>query len=205
MAGGLSMARLGWRPVNGFRGGRRAWPGAGALLAAVALAAVTALTGCSTTGDTMDAREQLAQRPSFEQAEQGYLALLADLKRIVDEKAPGLDWPSDQPAQRSRGGCSAPFDRVEGAENANYSIGRGAHGAVGDAVWQQTVDALLVPLTAQGFTEVTVLQDQPGAHEISVGDPDTGARVVFGTKVGTVLSLYGACFLHEGSPAGSTT
>ena len=40
---------------------------------------------------------------------------------------------------------------------------------------------------------------EPGAHEISVGDPRTGARVVFGTKVGTILTRYGGCFLQAGA------
>lgn len=145
----------------------------------------------------MDAQEQLAARPSFEQAERGYLDLLTDLKRVIDEQVPGLEWQADAPSERSRSGCSEPFDRVEGAKNANYSIGRGAEGAVTDAQWQPTVDALLVPLKAQGFTDLTVLQDEPGAHEVSVADPSTGARVVFGTKAGTILTLYGGCFLLE--------
>ncbi|MGG5259069.1 LppA family lipoprotein [Phycicoccus avicenniae] len=162
------------------------------------LTALTVLTGCSTMpGAAPDPREQLAQRPTFEAAERGYLDLLAELKRILDERVPGLEWQSEGPAERSRGGCGEPFDRVDGAENANYSVGRGAMGAVPDAQWQPTVDALRVPLGEQGFTQVTVLQDEPGAHEVSIGDPHTGARVVFGTKVGTILTLYGACFLRE--------
>lgn len=142
-----------------------------------------------------DPQAQLAQRPTFEEAEKGYLTLLADLKRIVDEQQPGLEWQESEPTLRDRGGCAAPFDRVEDAKRGVYGIGRGAKGAVEDGTWQPTVDAMLVPLRAAGFTEVTVLQDQPGAHEVSVGDPSTGARVVFGTKTGTILTLYGACAL----------
>lgn len=144
----------------------------------------------------MDPREQLAQRPTFEEAEKRYLALLADLRDIVDAQQPGLRWNEAEPVRSDRGGCGAPFDRVDGAKNGNYTFD-GAEGAVEDANWTKAVDAMKAPLAAQGFTEVTVLQDEPGAHEISVGDPATGARVVFGTKAGTILTLYGACFLLE--------
>ena len=85
---------------------------------------------------------------------------------------------------------------VEGAKNANYSVGRGATRAVPTPVAADRRRPAR-PLTAKGFTEVTVLQDEPGAHEVSVADPGTGARVVFGTKTGTILSLYGGCFLLE--------
>lgn len=144
----------------------------------------------------MDPREQLAQRPSFEEAEKGYLALLTDLRSIVDEQQPGLRWNEAEPVRSDRGGCGQPFDRVDGAKNGNYTFD-GAEGAVEDANWQRTLDAMKAPLAAQGFTELQVLQDEPGAHEVSVGDPATGARVVFGTKTGTILTLYGGCFLLE--------
>lgn len=164
---------------------------------AAVLVALVAVGGCSIAGGGGDPREQLAQRPSFEEAEQGYLALLSDLKGVIDERSPDLQWQADGPGERSMGGCGSPFDRVKGAKNANYSLGRGAKGAVSDEQWDPTVQALMDPLKARGFTQVTVLQDQPGAHEIAVGDPATGARVTFGTKKGTILTLYGACFLQE--------
>ncbi|XKG26146.1 LppA family lipoprotein [Phycicoccus jejuensis] len=181
--------------MGGHRGGRGAWRRGATVLAAVALAATAGCSSTTSTGGSMDPREQLAQRPTFEEAEKGYLALLVELRDTIDAQAPGLEWQADAPSQRSRSVCSAPFDSVEGAENANYSIGRGAKGVVPDERWQATVDAMLVPLREQGFSEVTVLQDEPGAHQVSAGDPATGARVEFGTKAGTVLTLYGACFL----------
>lgn len=147
----------------------------------------------------MDARAQLEQRPTFEEAEAGYLALLRELRRVLDERAPGLRWLEPEPSRSDLGGCGAPFDRVDGAASGIYTAGDAAEGAVEDARWQATLDALLVPLRDRGFDQVTVLQDEPGAHEVSVGDPRTGARVVVGTKVGTVLTLYGGCFLEAGA------
>lgn len=145
----------------------------------------------------MDAREQLTDRPSFEVAERGYLATLDEVRTAVDAAAPGLQWRDGVASRTDRGVCGAPFDRVDGAKTGIYTSGD-AVGAIADERWPQVVAAVTDLLGARGFGEVTVLQDEPGAHEISVGDPATGARVVLGTNANTILTLYGGCFLVEG-------
>ncbi len=144
----------------------------------------------------MDARDQLSTRPSFEAAERDYLALLGDVRATVDAASPGLQWRDDTASRSDRGVCGAPFDRVEGAKTGIYTSGD-AVGAIPDERWPEVVASVTDVLRDRGFGEVTVLQDEPGSHEISVGDPATGARVVLGTNVNTILTLYGACFLVE--------
>lgn len=144
----------------------------------------------------MDAQEQLTSRPSFEAAERDYLDTLDEVRATVGAAVPDLQWRAEAASRSDRGVCAAPFDRVDGAKTGIYSSGD-AVGAIPDQRWPEVLASVTALLRDRGFGEVTVLQDEPGAHEVSVGDPATGARVVLGTNVNTILTLYGGCFLVE--------
>ncbi len=66
----------------------------------------------------MDPREQLAQRPTFEEAEKGYLALLADLRDIVDAQQPGLRWNEAEPVRSTAAAVVPPSTASTGRRTA---------------------------------------------------------------------------------------
>ncbi|MGL5862559.1 MAG: LppA family lipoprotein [Phycicoccus sp.] len=72
-----------------------------------------------------------------------------------------------------------------------------ATGSIDDATWPGVFDTIRAIVAEDGFTELTVLQDKPGHHVISIRDPRTDATIQLGTKIGTTLSISGACFLPE--------
>ncbi|MGL4743020.1 MAG: LppA family lipoprotein [Dermatophilaceae bacterium] len=93
---------------------------------------------------------------------------------------------------RRVGGCGAPFHLLDGVASGIYKAGgRGATGSIDDATWPGVFDTIRALVAEDGFTELTVLQDKPGHHVISIRDPRTDATIQLGTKIGTTLSIYG--------------
>ncbi|MGL4744180.1 MAG: LppA family lipoprotein, partial [Dermatophilaceae bacterium] len=159
----------------------------------------------TTSGDPMDARKELMTRPSFEHAEQQYLDLLTRVRAAIDTRAPGLDWAEPQPSRAERGGCGRPFHLLNGVYSGIYKAGgRGARNPIDDATWPELQAAIQAIVADQGFTQLTVIQDVPGHHEIAVKDPDTGAVVQLGTQLATTLTLYGGCFLPDAARSPDT-
>ncbi|MGL4176555.1 MAG: LppA family lipoprotein, partial [Dermatophilaceae bacterium] len=158
----------------------------------------TGLPPTTDTGATMKARAELMSRPSFEQAEKTYLNLLTRVRAVIDQRAPHLQWAQPAPSRADLGTCGAPFEMILDAETGIYDAGgRGATGAIDDATWPGLLDAIRAVAKEDGFTRLVVIRDSPGAHNIELGDPRTGARITIGTEVGTSLALYGACFLPD--------
>ncbi|MGL4175571.1 MAG: LppA family lipoprotein [Dermatophilaceae bacterium] len=173
-------------------------------LVVVLAVVVLALTsgGCVTRTDdpegNVDTRNELMTRPSFEQAEAEYLDLLARVRAVIDQRAPQLEWVEPEPSRAERGGCGRPFHLLYDAESGIYRAGgEYATGAIDDTTWPGLLDAVLDLLATEGFTRPILLQEKPGDHEVSIRDPSADARIQLGTKVGTTLTLYGACHLPE--------
>ncbi|MGL4176788.1 MAG: LppA family lipoprotein [Dermatophilaceae bacterium] len=174
------------------------WPVAVLLTVALLLTSGGCVTRTDDPRGNVDARKELMSRPSFEQAEAEYLDLLSRVRAVVDERAPNLEWVEPEPSRADLGTCGRPFHLLYDAEKGIYRAGGdGARGAIDDTTWPGVLDAIRAVLAENGFTEVTVLRDTPGDHEIAIGDPSTGARVQLGTATNTTLSLYGACFLPD--------
>jgi hypothetical protein len=171
--------------------------------AAVAAVVLTlTLTGCAQPKEPVDPRQQLMNRPSYEQAETTYLALLDRLRTEITTLAPTLTWRQPEPTAE-RSGCYPPFDRLDGAESGIYGAGV-ADGNIDDTTWPKVVAAIEAILREEGFTQTVVLQDQPGEHNVSINNPTTEARVRLGTRANTTLTLYGACYLTEAARAVSS-
>ncbi|MGL4177389.1 MAG: LppA family lipoprotein [Dermatophilaceae bacterium] len=75
--------------------------------------------------------------------------------------------------------------------------GEYADGAIDDATWRGLLAAIQDVVREDGFTQLIVLQDKPGAHVVAIGDPRTNATIELGTELATTLTLRGACFLPE--------
>ena len=171
--------------------------------AALGLAAALTLAACTHTGEgtSMTPQEQLRDRPSFEVAEQQYLAMLGDMRTALSAQVSTLTWLTDAPSRDGLAGCKKPFDTVTGAQSAIFTSGS-ARGAIPDAQWPAALSAVTEIASSHGFARVVTVVDEPGNHVVSIYD-DAAAEVSFGTQANTVLDVYGACFLTQGSDPGS--
>lgn len=178
----------------------------GATLALAVVAVVLALLpGCTrgsgeagatrTTGDTMDARQQLDSRRSEAEAKADNLALLAEVREALSRVNPALRWRTPEPAVDSGSLCKKPFDAVDGAGTLNLTSG-GAFGTIPDADWPRAWAAVKEVAAKRGYGDEHVLKDEPGGHQASVYDED-GSELSVGTDVNTVATIYGACYLTK--------
>ena len=150
----------------------------------------------------MTPEEQLRTRPSFAAAQDGYLSMLADMRRTLSDELPALVWRTEAPQREDTALCKEPFTKVAGATSAIYSSGH-ATGAVPDADWPKALSAVEEIAKNNGFTRVVTVVDRPGKHVVSIYD-DYAAEVMFSTEVNTVLGVFGACFLTDGSTGTGT-
>ncbi|GAB3270732.1 LppA family lipoprotein [Kineosporia babensis] len=167
--------------------------------ALVMLVLTGALAGCggSVLGTSLDeAREELQARPSFEQAEKDYRALLKEVQDAVSELAPNVRWNSDEITQIGLSFCSRPYADVKGAESAIYTAGNGGVGAPSDEVWPEVKAKVSAIAEQYGFTVGGSLKDEPGNAMLVLRD-STGASLKLGFVENTTLSVYGSCALHE--------
>ena len=153
-----------------------------------------------TGGENMDPREQLAGRPSFEQAEQEYVALLKEAVAAARRVAPSVEWDKQDPAPLGGvSGCRAPFSDVEGAFSNVY--GAGGMGGISDKDWGAAADAVAEVAQRYGFDTRTTVVDRPGEHVEAYGGP-YGDDLQFSSVNQTFFQLNGGCFVKSGGAGG---
>jgi hypothetical protein len=141
----------------------------------------------------MDPLQQLRARPTFEQAEHDYLALLDQIRAAVSAAVPSLIWQSPKAIRFGQAMCAAPYTDIPGTNNADYDGGY-TKGNIPDDVWP-TLSRTVIDLAAQhGFTHVIPLVDKPGRHTLVIWD-DHDAHLELGTLAAATLTLFGGCFL----------
>ena len=151
-----------------------------------------------TGGENMDPREQLAGRPSFEQAEQEYVALLKEAVAAARRVAPSVEWDKQDPAPLGGvSGCRAPFSDVEGAFSSGYVTG--GIGSIPDEDWDAAADAVAEVARRYGFDTRTTVVDEPGEHLEAYGGPYGDDLQVQSSKQ-TIFQLNGGCFLKASGP-----
>lgn len=158
------------------------------------------LTACGNgapLNSTSQAAETLAQRPTFEAAEQDYLNLLRESRAAIASTSPQVTF-SGEPVRANETLCKAPFDQVEGRRSGLYRIEGEGQGAITDAQWPTALAAVAAVATKHGFGAPQAIKDEPGDHVVAFYGP-YDEELSFGTKVNTILGLYGACFLLAAS------
>ena len=152
----------------------------------------------------MTPEEQLRARPTFEQAEREYLAMLQEMRTALSAVVPALRWRRDTPRQSDRAACRPPFTDVRGADAGTYDSGD-AFGAIPDADWLRARQAVTDIAARHGFTTLNELTAKPGNHVIDVIG-SWGQTVQLGTAENTTLVVLGPCLLHEdGHPTATGT
>lgn len=186
---------------------RRASPAALAVLVALLLV----LAGCGGSGggsggsggsddqggtDVDTSREQLAERPSYEQAERSYEELLPRVVAALARVAPDVAWETSPPVKGTTTACRGDLSDVEGARRSDY--GTGGAGAIPDDDWSRAVTAVREVVEPEGFEKYAVVADEPGQHNVSFYGPH-GAELVLNGRRSTTVTMYGGCFLLESS------
>lgn len=171
----------------------------------VLVLALVLMSGCGTGrsgktgGEDMDPREQLAGRPSFEQAEREYVAFLKEAVAAARRVAPSVEWDDGDPMSDGVSGCRAPFSDVEGAFSSGYITG--GIGAIPDEDWQAAADAVAEVARRYGFNSRATVVDEPGDHVEAYGGP-YGDDLQFQSSKQTIFQLNGGCFVKSGGAGG---
>ena len=145
--------------------------------------------GMTTTRDA-DPETTLRGRPSFEEAQLQYRAAVRNWANQLALLRPGLTW---QVKEDSWGGCTGEYANTPGIHVYLYVV---FDGPIPDTSWPQAVDVLKRGAAALGATDMTVLIDKPGDHDVTFGGPD-GNAFEFGTKAAAVLSATSDCRLRQ--------
>ncbi|GAB6903648.1 LppA family lipoprotein [Kineosporia succinea] len=135
----------------------------------------------------------LRARPSFDEGARTYLALLGEIRGILEEEVPDLEWVAEVKAG-GRSYCGDPAAGIE-ADSATFQ-GGSAKGGIGQEDWARAKPKIVDVAAQYGFTTVNSLVDEPGNVSLAILDDD-GASVEVGSKVNTIVMLYGACMLLE--------
>lgn len=137
-------------------------------------------------------RDELAARPSYEQAERSYEELLPRVVAALARVAPDVAWETAPPVKGTTTQCRGELADVEGARRSDY--GTGGAGAIPDDDWARAVTAVREVVEPEGFEEYAVIADEPGRHDVSFYGPH-GAELVLNGRRSTVVTMYGGCFL----------
>ncbi len=150
----------------------------------------------------MTPEEQLRARPSFEQLEREYLAMLDEMRAALSGVVPALRWRTPRSSVRGGSLCREPFTTVDGAAIGDYDSGS-ALGNVPDADWPRAVQVVAGIAARHGLTQLTPLTDRPGDHVVNISGP-WGQSLEFGTAVDTTLAVFGPCLLHASARPGAS-
>jgi hypothetical protein len=160
------------------------------------------VSGCSVVGSGSSPEEELRSRPSYEQAGREYLVMLEAMRAEISAAVPSLRWKTEKSYEdETRAGCAEPYAGLNGTTGF-FDTGD-ATGAVPDADWPAVVEIVTRIGAEHGFTQIVTLVDQPGHHVVNLYD-GYESRIRMGTKVGTTLAVFGACFLEESVRASSS-
>ena len=182
--------------------------GALAVLALV-VAGALAWYGGIVPGGRMNPEERLAARPTFEQVTTEYTAMLDEMRRALTAVTPSLAWRTPAAARDGGSFCSPPYTKIAGAESAVFDSGDADRG-IPDADWPAAVRAVDEIARRYGFRDPAAITPPAGTD----GGPAkkrtnwTGPydeSLEFGSYLGTILSVYGSCYLdaahHPGPDA----
>jgi hypothetical protein len=177
--------------------------GIGACVAAVALLA----TGCQmentakpsesassvASHSAADALAQLKALPSLEDTKTQVQNAMTEITTAAAGVVPEIQWLSIH--GEDTGNCESPYEQTDGKRLfLPDSVAEGAR--ISEPQWTTILAAATASATKIGATEVQVMKDQPGNHDVWFSGP-TGISIKVAYHGNLVVSGYTGCRLPQ--------
>lgn len=170
----------------------------GLLCAAVAAIALAA-GGCHVSqpyaptppNDAAKALQVLKSLPSFEDTQTQVQAAMNEITAAASKVIPSITW--ETPHEGSGDNCERPYEQTDGKR---YFLpdSVAANVAVSEQQWAVIQEAAKQAAAKIGATEMQVMQNNPGNHDVGFYGP-TGIFIKVGYRGNLVVSGYTGCRL----------
>lgn len=169
----------------------------GGLFAALAITALTA--GChvpqpyepTPPSVAAEALEVLRSLPSFEDTQAQVRAAMKEITAAASQLIPSVVW--EHPHEGSGDTCEQPYEQSGGRSYfLPHEVAQNL--SVSEPVWAKIEASAKVAAAKLDATEVQVMQDQPGNHDVGFYGP-TGIFIKVGYRGNLVVSGYTGCRL----------
>ncbi len=144
-------------------------------------------------GAATAALDELRSLPSLEQTRQQLQAALDETTAAATRLVPGLVWTVTDNAEFA--GCPRPYNQTGGA-SAYLPNRLAADAAVSEEQWQGIQAATQAVAARLAATDVQVMQDAPGNHDVGFYGP-AGLSLQLTYRGNLVVSGYTGCRLPE--------
>jgi hypothetical protein len=170
-----------------------------ALFAAAVVVVALAAGGCHVnqpyepTSPTVATKavEALKSLPSFEDTQTQIQAAITQITATVSQLIPTITW--ETPQEGSGDNCERPYEQTDGKR---YFLPNevAANVDVSEANWAKIQDAAKDAAAKLEATEMQVMKNQPGNHDVGFYGP-TGLFIKVGYRGNLVVSGYTGCRL----------
>jgi len=171
------------------------------LLGALVVAIAITTTGChvsqpnppTTSSDPAKALADLKSLPSLEDTTTQVQAALDEITTAASKTIPTIVWTTA--TNEDTGNCEAPYEETEGKRHflPNQVAERPV---VSEQQWTELLQVAKDAAAKLGATDVQVMQDQPGKHDVWFTGP-AGVFIKFSYKGNMVVSGYTGCRLPQ--------
>lgn len=146
-------------------------------------------------GNVSDPHSMLQHRPSMEEITSRYEETQQKLRDRLSADL-GLATPWINKGDRGQAACQGKeLSHVDGAEE--HSLDTWVYeGNIPDSQWGRAQQIAIDVTKEYGFKELEIVVNRPGDHKVEMRD-DFGAKLQFGTKVNTILSVRTGCHLLQ--------
>ena len=171
------------------------------LLGAVVVAIAITTSGChmenpdapTPSTDTAKALDELKSLPSLEDTQTAVQNAMNEITTTATKVNPSISWLPMHGG--STGNCEAPYDQSDGKRIFLPDlVAQGAQ--LSESDWATILAAAKESAAKIGATEVQVMQDQPGNHDVGFYGP-TGIFIKIAYKGNLVVSGYTGCRLPQ--------
>ncbi len=173
--------------------------GCNGLLCAVMTAIALAATRCHVENpDTptppsaaAQALAELKALPSFEETKVQVQDVMNEITAAASKIIPSITWETLD--EGSTGNCQQPYEQTDGKR---YFLpdAVAVRVSISDLAWTKIVEAARVAAVKIGATNVQVIRNQPGDHDVWFSGP-TGTFIKVGYRGNLVVSGYTGCRL----------
>jgi hypothetical protein len=141
--------------------------------------------------DAAKALEVLKSLPSFEDTKAQVQAVMNEITAAASQLIPSITW--ETPHEGSGDNCERPYEQTDGKRY--FLPDEVAVGVpVTEQQWAKIQEAAKESAAKIGATEIQVMQDHPGNHDVGFYGP-TGIFVKVGYRGNLVVSGYTGCRL----------
>ena len=143
--------------------------------------------------DATQALEQLKALPSFEDTKTQVQAAVDEITDAASQLISSIIWQT--PHEGSSGNCSQPYEQTDGKDYYLPDL-VAARVPVSEEDWAQILQVAKDSAARIGATDVQVIHDQPGNHDVWFSGP-TGIFIKIGYQGNLVVSGYTGCRLPQ--------